>query len=79
MAILTTLKKLRSKLIKGEQNNKKLSVNNFILKGFTLAWENCIDQKFYRIEEAFYSAYKNDVILAYHWSIKMYSGLPLII
>ena len=29
--------------------------------------------------EAFYNAYKNDVILAYHLSIKMYSGLQLVI
>ena len=28
--------------------------------------------------KAVYSAYKNDVILAYHWSIKMYTGLPLV-
>ena len=30
-------------------------------------------------QEAFYSAYKHDVILAYHWTIKMYTGLPLVI
>ena len=28
--------------------------------------------------EAFYSAYKNDVILAYHWSIKIFTGLLLV-
>ena len=31
------------------------------------------------ITEAFHSAYKNDVILAYHWSIKMYTSLPFVI
>ena len=30
-------------------------------------------------EEAFHSANKNDVILAYHWSIKMYTCLQLVI
>ena len=29
--------------------------------------------------KAFYSAHKNDVILVYNWSIKMYTGLPLVI
>ena len=28
---------------------------------------------------AFYSPYKNDVILPYHWSIKMHTSLPLVI
>ncbi len=28
-------------------------------------------------QEAFYSAYKNDAILTYHWSIKIYTCLPL--
>ena len=27
----------------------------------------------------FFSAIQNDVILAYHWLIKMYTGLPLVI
>ena len=31
------------------------------------------------VYEAFYSAYKNDVMLAYHWLIKLYTGLPLVI
>ena len=30
-----------------------------------------VNNKFYPIREAFYIAYKNDVILAYHWSIKI--------
>ena len=29
--------------------------------------------------KAFYSAYKYDVTLAYHWSIRMYAGLLLVI
>ena len=31
------------------------------------------------LKEAFYSAYKIFVILAYHWPIKMYTGLLLVI
>ncbi len=30
------------------------------------------------LSDALYSACKNDVILAYRWSIKMYTGLPLV-
>ena len=33
-----------------------------------------LDQEY----EAFCSEYKNDVKLAYHWSIKMYTGMSLV-
>ena len=40
-------------------------------------WNN--DRKSIQTKKLFIPPLKNDVILAYHWSIKMYTGLPLVI
>ena len=57
-----------------EEWERKLLKNRWIIPHFCDVTFWFFDRLSFN--EAFYSAYKNDAILAYHWSIKMYTGPP---